>query len=90
MRGYPSTSSRATARSDRDEIVVDYWADVVGVQREQRRGSARRGHKLDLQPVWFMDLHHRTEIACAQPVFRQVTGEDNCVEKVIHHRLASG
>jgi hypothetical protein len=41
---------RARAGSDSDEVVVRYGADVSGIQREQGRSPAGRGHKLDLQP----------------------------------------
>src|SRR2546426_12319299 len=68
MRCYPSISIRATACSDRGEVVIGYRADVPGVQREQRRGPARRGHKLHLEPVRLADLHDRADGAFAEPV----------------------
>jgi hypothetical protein len=48
------------------------------------------GHKLDLEPVWLVDLHHRAEVALAQPVFIYVAGEDYGVENLIRHTPTSG
>jgi hypothetical protein len=83
-------SSRATTRSDGDQIVIGDRPDIPCIQRQQRRRPARRRDELDFEPVWLMDFHDGAEIARPQAVRLNVAGKDNRVEHVIHHLPTSG
>src|SRR5687768_15904974 len=70
---YPSASTRTTTWPDSHKIVVGYGTDVAHSQCDERRGSARRCHELNLDAVWFIDLDDSAEIAAPEPVIRYVT-----------------
>src|SRR6185436_602873 len=81
FRWWWSQSCRAPReRTNRDEILVPDRPDIGLLQRHQGLGSARCGHKLNLESIRFIDLDDSAEISTPQQVLGQVAIQNHSVE----------
>jgi hypothetical protein len=77
-------SASALELTDSDEVAVTDLANIVTAQRDQRLSAPRREHELDFERPWTWSIHHRAEVARAQPVLGDVPGEYDGIEELDH------
>ena len=77
-------------RADGYQIVVEYGADVIHCESNDRLGLAGRADEFHLDPLIIVHFDDCTEIALPQPVLGKVSIKNHCIQQLVRHHFSPG
>ena len=77
-------------RADGYQIIVEYGADVMPCESNDRLGLAGRADKFHLEPLSIVHFDDCTEVTLPQPVLGKVSIEYDGIQQFVRHHVSPG